>query len=126
MCIILLLVYFASKILFSKVEKISEYQIINQFVLLGLLYFIMKCFIGIDSKLEKLPDKIKIIIKYLSELTLEIYVVQYVIIPKLAKVGAFPINWIVITFTILAAASVLHMCVKFINKQTDKLFIKEK
>lgn len=86
----------------------------------------MKCFIGIDSKLEKLPGRIKVIFNYLSEITLEIYVVQYAIIPKLAKISIFPINWIVITFTILAAASVLHLSVKLVNQQTDKLFIKEK
>lgn len=124
MLVILFLVYFASKMLFVKVKALSMYQIVNQAVLIMLLFFVMKCFSGINSKLESFPKPVKLIIQYLSDITLEIYVVQYALIPKLRDISVFPINWIVLTAAILAVASVLHMCVKLINKQTDKLFVK--
>lgn len=120
---IVFVIYFVSKLAFSKKASIADFQIINQMVLMLLLYFVLKCFAGIDSNLEELPLKVKRIISYLSEITLEIYVVQYAIIPPLANRFNFPVNWIVITATILIVASLLRIIVKVLNKQTDKLFI---
>lgn len=114
--------YFASKMLFSKRQAFADFQALNQIILIILLYFVMKCFTGIDSKLEKLPGWIRKVLTYLSEITLEIYVVQYAIIPRLAGQFAFPINWLAITGAILVSATLLHLCVKVINKWTDKLF----
>jgi len=116
------ILYFASKLAFSKIDSISNFQIFNQIVLIVLLYFTFKSFCGLDSILEKLPFPIKKVINYLAEITLEIYVVQYAIIPRLAKVAPFPANWIFITASIFVAASALHFVVKIINRQTDKLF----
>ena len=114
--------YFITKIMLSKAKMPSEFQVINQAVLIALLYMVMKCFAGIDSRLEKMPFPIKKIITLISEITLEIYVVQYAIIPRLAGCFGFPVNWIVITGAILVSATLLHLCVKLVNKGTDKLF----
>jgi len=119
-----LIVYFATKLMFSKVKVFSSFQIINQVVLFLLLYFTFRCFCGVDSTLEKMPKKLKSIINYLSEITLEIYVVQSAIIPRLSTMAVFPLNWILITSVILISASALHFVVKLINRQTDKLFAK--
>lgn len=117
------LVYFASKLAFSKIDSISNFQIVNQIVLMALLYYTLKVFCAMDDLLEKLPVFIKKVISYLAEITLEIYVVQYAIIPRLCDVGFFPLNWLLITAAILATASGLHFIVKLVNKQTDKLFV---
>lgn len=106
--IILFVVYFASKLALVKFYGLSPYQIVNQVVLLLLLYFILRCFAGIDGKLESLPVKIKATINFISKITLEIYVVQYVIIQRLAFL-AFPLNWVVITGTIIVVAVTLHV-----------------
>lgn len=105
--VVFFIIYFASKLAFSRIDSISNYQIINQIILFILLYYFMKCFAGINKKLEKMPNKIKKIIKFISEITLEIYLVQYVIIPIFANM-IFPINWIIITTIIIISAYILH------------------
>ena len=54
----------------------------------------------------------KKVINFLAEITLEIYVVQYPLIPLFVKFP-FPINWIFVTATILFSAYVLHIISKF-------------
>ncbi|MEB4860644.1 acyltransferase family protein [Priestia megaterium] len=106
--LVLFVIYFASKLAFVKFDTLSPYQILNQIVLFGLLYFVFRCFAGIDAMLEALPVKIKAIISFISMITLEIYVVQYVIIPRLAFL-IFPLNWFLITSTIIVTAYLLHI-----------------
>lgn len=107
----LFVVYFASKLSFLKFEMLIYYQIINQFILFLLLFYVLKCFAGIDYKLEVLPARIKNIMSYIAKITLEIYVVQYVIIPRLSYI-VFPLNWFIITTSIILSASVLHIVSK--------------
>ncbi len=108
LCII---IYFGGKIIFSK-KIIVEYQLLNQIILFITLYWFFRCFSGINIKLENLPTKIKKIINFLAEITLEIYVVQYPLIPLFDKLP-FPINWILVTTTILVSAYILHIISKF-------------
>lgn len=115
-CGISFVLYFASKLVFSKMESISNFQIVNQAVLLVLLYFTLKCFAGIDSLLEAMPQWIKKAISYIAEITLEIYVVQYALIPIFAKIAPFPVNWLIVTGAILGMASLLRVAVKYVNK----------
>ncbi len=118
MLVILIVLYFASKLCFAK-NILVQYQIINQIILFALLYFIFRVFEGIDSKLEKLPTKIKNVITFIAQITLEIYLVQYKIIPLFRDL-IFPINWFVITAMIIVSAYLLHIVtniiVKFISK----------
>ena len=44
---------------------------------------------------------------FISDRTLEIYLVQYVIIAN-CNIGPFPINWLILTFAILASAVALR------------------
>ena len=108
--------YFASKMAFSKMQSISRYQLLNQIVLLALLFFVFRCFAGIDRKLEKLPKPIKKIIEFISEITLEIYLVQIGIIKIFAEHFRFPINWLLLTAVIVAGAFVLHSAAKLLLK----------
>jgi len=109
---VLFIIYFASKLIFSK-GLFTEIQIANQFVLLGLLFYIFKTFASVDSKLERIPQVLKKIIQFISTITLEIYLVQYPIIPIFAKLP-FPINWLIITSTILISAYALHIITKYV------------
>lgn len=85
-----------------------------------LLYFLLRCFAGINNTLENLPLKIKAIINFIARITLEIYVVQYAIIPRLSYL-TFPFNWLVITSVIAISAFTLHIVtnkvVKFIKNR---------
>jgi len=107
MTIIFFVLYFCSKLIFSK-NILVEYQIINQILLFVLLYYIFKTFAGINDKLERLAPKIKNIIKFIAEITLEIYLVQYIIIPIFKDI-LFPVNWIIITAVIIISAYLLHI-----------------
>ena len=112
---ILFAVYFASKLVFSKVKGIADFQILNQFVLLALLTVTFRCFMSIDGWLEKLPEWIKRIITFISGITLEIYLVQIGIIDKL-NILPFPLNWLLITGTIVLLAFILNKISSFVQK----------
>lgn len=119
---IFFIMYFVSKLLFVKIDGIAEFQIINQIVLFITLYYFFKCFAGIDNKLRKLPEKINNVINFIAQITLEIYVVQYPIIPIFRNLP-FPINWILITTTIIIVAYLLHfVSKKIINIIERKIF----
>ena len=88
--VISLIAYFCSKLLFSSRIAFAHFQIINQILIFALLYFIFATFSGLDCRLERLPTFIKLIVSFLAEMTLEIYVVQYVIINVLKNIFSFP------------------------------------
>lgn len=106
--VIVFCVYFESKILFSHRESLASFQILNQLSIFALLILIFLTFAGLDSKLENLPVWIKKVISFVSGITLEIYVVQYVLIELIRSVGIFPLNWILLTASILGSAFILH------------------
>ena len=84
----------------------------------------MKTFAGLDSKLENLPVWIKNCINFIAGITLEIYVVQYVLISILRNVAPFPINWICLTASIIISAYVLHIVSAKIIGLTERILKK--
>lgn len=106
--ILLLGVYFASKMLFVKMPSISVFQIANQMVLWALLYVLFDIFMKLEPKLRNIEEsKVWTCIKFVSDRTLEIYLVQYVILDY-CKIGPFPLNWLLLTTTIILAAVILR------------------
>ena len=105
-------VYFASKLAFSKNLLPSQLQILNWAALFALLFFIFRLFAGLDGRLEGMPKWIKKTAEFLAERTLEIYAVQYALITIFRNVFGFPINWFVITAVIIAAAEILRLICK--------------
>ena len=59
--------------------------------------------------------------KHLSRITLEIYVVQYILIEELRSWVGFPLNWLVLTGAILLCAVILHTICKGIYKCFDRI-----
>ena len=117
--------YFVSKFAFSKGGTVLGYlQILNQVLILVLLYFMLRVFSGLDARLEGMPKWIKKAISYIATITLEIYVVQYVLIDWIRPLFGFPLNWLALTAAIFAAAVVLHYVCKLIlwpfEKRKDK------
>lgn len=106
--LVLAVLYFCSKYAFSKIESISYLQVINQIIIYVLLCALFLLFVSLNSKLERLPKGIKCIIDFLSERTLEIYVVQFPLIEIARGIGLFPLNWFAATTMILVAATILH------------------
>lgn len=119
--------YFASKVFFSKKPAFSSFQFVNQIAIFVLLFFLFVSFAGLDDKLNKLPLWLKRIVSSISKITLEIYVVQYVLIDLIREINiAFPINWIILTAVILAAAITLHLICKLLYSLVDKTIMKVK
>ena len=109
--------YFVSKIVFARGgQTISTLQFVNQVFIFILLYFILRVFSGLDQKLEKMPKWIKSICAYIASITLEIYVVQYVLIDWIRPLFGFPVNWLALTSAILVAATALHYACKGVMK----------
>lgn len=107
--------YFASKLFFSKYSAYSYLQIVNQILIFALLFFIFWLFASLDEKLEKLPQWIKNVLSFIANMTLEIYVVQSVLIECIRPHLGFPLNWLVITTSIVIAAFALHIVCKYLT-----------
>lgn len=101
-------VYFVSKLAFSRVEALAPVQIVNQFVILAVLFSIFTVFVELEEKLGRLPDRVKGVIRHLSGMTLHIYVVQFVII-KAFEGLVFPLNLVVVTALIVVGAAILKL-----------------
>lgn len=106
--LIIFVMYFISKMLFSKSSNISSLQFLNQIVLFILLWLIFRTFCGLDKHLESLPLWAKDTIQFLADMTLEIYVVQYVLIDYVRGwTLSFPLNWVALTTIIILSACIL-------------------
>ena len=115
------ILYFVSKLLFAHKIYLAPYQFINQFIIYILLYFIFRTFVGIDNYLEKLPKICYAIINIISMITLEVYVVQYVMIGVFRNLGMkFPINWLALTSSIIVSAFLLHKLCNIIQVSIEK------
>lgn len=114
---VLLVLYFSSKMMFVNYERMADYQILNQVILYCLLYVLFLLFMSLEKKLKDVEHtKLWKLIKFISDRTLEIYLVQYVILEHL-KIGPFPINWLLLTSTIALAAIVLRWLSQLVIKQ---------
>lgn len=106
----LLVAYFASKMLFVKRASLSEFQILNQIVLFFTLFVLFRCTYTLEPKLKSVSNtKLWKVVEFLSDHTLEIYCVQYVLIDMVREWALpFPLNWIVLTALILTSATILR------------------
>ncbi len=122
---VLFVMYFVSKILMSRLNP--NLQIINQLVIFALLFFVMRWASSIDSFLEKLPKFLHTAVGFIAKITLEIYLVQNVLIEIIRDLGLFfPLNWVVLTALIVISAFVLHLAVDCGTKTVEKVVSKIK
>lgn len=104
----LLFLYLMSKIAFSKVNMISDFQILNVIILYILLWNIFKAARVNEntiSNIRKMPDRM---IRFLGAMTLEIYLTQYIIYYAWGNKTEFPINFFAITSGIILLSSVVY------------------
>lgn len=113
--------YFASKVLFSCNMLPSELQIVNQILIFLLLYALLRLMSALDRYMDKyINGKAYSVMTYLASLTLEIYVVQYVVIEIVRPWFAFPLNWFALTGSILLMAGILHWVCERVLKLARK------
>lgn len=116
--IIVLGAYFTSKMVFVKRPSFSEMQILNQVILFVALFCLFRRTYTLEEKLKSLSNtKLWKAVEFLSDHTLEIYCVQYVLIDSVRSWNfVFPLNWLVLTsFILLAAASLRWVSQKVIK-----------
>lgn len=117
---ILFAAYFASKVLLGRVSGIAQLQIVNWVIICALLYFVVRLFSSMDKHFEKMPKPVSSTVNFVADITLEIYLVQYVLIKFVRQCNIFfPLNWIVLTAMIVAAAFAVHMLIKFATKALE-------
>ncbi len=112
--------YFASKIIFSRVEALLPLQIANQFVILITLFSVFDLFMSLEHIFKKIPEKLNLAVKHISNITLQIYIVQFVIIRYGDKLP-FPINLAVVTLAIIVVATLLYYIEFLMRKLIDFL-----
>ncbi len=113
--VVSLIVYFGSKIAFSKIQSIVFWQILNQLFILVVLYFMFAVFSGLEDWLKKMPNWLNKAVKFVAGITLHIYIVQFVVIRRLQNM-VFPINFLAATVAILALACAVYYAEYFIKK----------
>ena len=117
--------YFASKILFTRKVSLAPLQILNQIAILTLLFFLFRTASSIDSWLENRGGVFRSIVKFIASITLEIYVVQSVLIEAIRGLKLpFPLNWLAVTAAIIAAAFLLHLVCELLYRGVDVLLSK--
>lgn len=125
--VLLAAAYFAGK------KTVPHYALLRQCQIL--LPIIQVCLVGVVAwlaiKLEKrgffttLPDFWNRFVKFVSEVTLEIYLGQVLILDRFSGLP-FPVNAVVVTGLILLYAWAVHKCAKWIGDKLTGLLIREK
>lgn len=113
--------YFASKLLFSHQTTLAPLQFINWMTIFALLFMLIRTFAGLDNRLSSLSAVGRQAITFIADITLEIYVVQYVLIWTLRSTGRFPLNWLAVTASIFVSAYVLHLVCGLLYKIVDRM-----
>lgn len=114
--------YLGMNYIFSKKPSLAVFQICSPVCKLLFVYFTLRLFAGLDCSLQKLPKAVRRCIDFLVAMTLEIYLVQGEIIPRIRPLFGFPLNWFALTASILVAALALHLVCEGIMKLSSFLF----
>lgn len=121
--IVCLVAYFASKVIFSRVETVIQLQIVNQFVLLLTLLSVFDLFMSLEHVFKNIPEKLNCFVRHISNITLQIYVVQFVLIRYCEKL-LFPLNLIAVTLAIIFVATLLYYIEQSIKKLIEFIRVK--
>lgn len=114
-----LILYLGTKLLCLRVESFAPFQIINQITIMVILLLLIRCIQSVENTLMKLPERVYRIVKWFSRHTLEIYLVQHVIIDFFRNY-VFPFNLLLIIVTVLLFAEIVGLIVDNINKFIKK------
>lgn len=114
---ILFVGYFAGKVLVSRYAALSNVQFLSPMLLIMLVWQISRIFIKLEKRgILESAGKWNRLVEFLASLTLEIYLVQNVIIHHLSTLP-FPVNFIVVTGLILVAAWAVHQIASWLQKK---------
>ncbi len=104
-------VYGVSIIVVKAVPVLLNVQLAVNIILLAAVSLLFYTVLKSEHLLIKLPSWLKKAVLLVGALTLELYVVQLVIINALKDI-VFPVNFILIVIAVFSAALILHMFIK--------------
>lgn len=117
---VLTICYFAAKKLFSGVQSLSTFQCFLPVILLLYLASIATIFLKLEKRGAFPTEGIFAgIVKFIAGITLEIYLVQYIMIDGMSHF-VFPVNFVLVTAAILLAAWLVHFIAARIQKPLGK------
>ena len=76
------------------------FQIANHWLIMGFLYLLLVTMGDLEGSLRALPASVQRVAVFIAGMTLEIYLVQYAIIPLIAPALIFPCNWVALVICI--------------------------
>lgn len=120
MAFILFIAYMVVYVVISGNTELFNLQIIINIVLLLATAVMFISIISLEKKIRKLPKPILSVIWFIAMLTLELYVVQRVIIEQLENI-VFPLNLALIALAVVAAAALLHIVTGTISRWVNKI-----
>ena len=120
-----LVMYFGAKIIFSRYSRVSFLQPINQIAIIAALISIFAFAIGLEKILCKLNGKVIYVMKFIASITLQIYIVQFLVIESFKSL-VFPLNLVVVTALIVISASILYYIEHYVRKGIGYIVNKNK
>ena len=107
------------KLLLNRIQILMRFQFMTQVFGVAFAVFMMLAGIGYEMEIQKVVKmRTGRVIELISACSLEIYLVQYVILDY-CKIGPFPLNWIILTTTILLSAIILRWISQQIIKRIN-------
>lgn len=119
-CIVSVILYFVVRISVPRFRLFS-FQFLTWIAILIALYWIFRWALSLEAYLLRLPNKISRCIEFAAGITLQIYLVQFPIIERFEGL-VFPLNLLIITIVIIAAAVVVYLADYVIQKGIDRIF----
>lgn len=117
--------YVASKLIFSRGLAPLSLQWINQVTITMVLIGTFRCFIGVENLLKKLPSTVKAPFEFIASMAFELYLAQAVIIPTFnTGIQTFPRNFIIVISITFLFAWLVHITTNFILQISGMLFKK--
>ena len=119
-CIVSVILYFAVRIAVPRFGLFSI-QFLTWIAILIALYWIFRWAGSLELYLLRLPAEINCCMTFAAVITLQIYLVQFPIIERFEGI-VFPLNLLIITVVIIAAAVVVYLADYVIQKGIDRIF----
>lgn len=116
------MLYFICKKILTSVADASMIQCVLPIIVVLFILSLNILFIKIEKKriFEAANKSIKALVTFIAGISLEVYLVQYVIIDHFSGL-AFPINFVVVTGLILLCAYITNRAARFIQMPLDRL-----
>lgn len=117
------LAYMGFKLSLTRSAAWYPYQIVNWILLYSTLALIFRFILGFEERIRSMPKFAVTLFTFISMITLETYVVQYELIPRLSRTGPFPVNFIIVSVAIILAAYIINQVVSVKNSVFKRMLV---